>query len=485
MILNRSTNSYDSTSLTGQHKDIYDVLTSNYIIDGISMTYPSIYLTMLPLIVHDYTYHPERKFVCVLREPTYITNTWQKMLDKLTMYYNDIDSVNTNPKGIVIVKLHRNTIMKDIKNWENDHRIATAVLTIDQTTHIRLHKIGELLFVITNKYSSEFFNRIMTVMPAFFPEYKEDVELMELIQTFTTGNVGKFAELSEKYLTKYTADILQNIVKQNWKNLFKQQFDERINLLKENINRYNDTLEEYYSNVQDYLEYLRNTTIELNALQQMDTSLPEETLQYIMGIKGIVNTSFVPGSSIVTLTFSVPCRNYDVDLVQTLVNSTREDSFWRANKKYISPIFLEERYTFYLGAMLDVDFLRFKVARAQRYREAIYKIGIPSHHFYEFDCFGMNKAPLMEALKNKDYVYFFTHLLNTAGGLNFNESSRVEVMFYYAMDEQAPWNKPCVKDNVTGVFYTWKEYMGVINNEIHETDREGQVVPETTTDTTT
>lgn len=479
MVLDRS------TALTGQHRNVFSALNNTHIVDGISELYPGAYYTMLPLIVAHYKANPDHKFMYTLHDYSTPNPSWQHIMDEVYFYDSDIPNTleSEQTQGIVIVKIN-GIRAASAQHWPNEHRVATAMLTVHSNQHVRLLQIRNILYIVTTRLPSEFFNRIITIVPAFFPEYKSNPEIMEIIRLLSADKIPEFSAASKDYFNKYTTDLLKNIVKDKWIKVLQQSFVGKIAALKEKLTRDNITLEHMYEEVRQHLVLIERTVLKLEAYKTADNTIPSDVLDYILNLKGVVGTEFI-GTSTVMLTFSVPCKNYDVDLVSTMLSSAREGSYWRNNKKYLHPIFIEERYTLYLGAMLDVNFAEYTVNRSQRYRECAYEIGIPSHHFYRFDCLGMNKAPLMAALQEKDYIYFFTNLMNVAGGLNFNESAQVAEMFDCAANEITNWHKPCIKNNTTGEFYTWKKYMEVIDNEINEDDQRKQTVLTETTDTTT
>lgn len=367
--------------------------------------------------------------------------------------------------GLLVYELglSRGSYKELFTNWPNEFRTALLPLAVDPYYLTRLIDMGDYKILITNKTSPEFFNRLSLLFPFLFPELNIPI-LMELVKAYTNKTEDEFLQLGNIIIRELEDIIGRTNTVSFWENFFAEQQEQTRALLYQSKSNAEQEIAQLNQRLTAALQQLNQACLLYYGFDNQGTNQFNEIIQYVSTLPAIQDVQRI-GTGKIVFTFSTPCRNYDYELVKQMLNNPNPRSFWHKHKYPLSKIFIEERDTLYLGTMLQVDFGKFALQRAQNYTDASYTRGLPSPHFYVFDCWGMNKKPLLEALQKQDYIRFFTHLISAAGNLNFSEAGNQEELFTKAADQKAPYNKPCVKLGNTDTFLTWAEYLHFCQEE--------------------
>ena len=183
---------------------------------------------------------------------------------------------------------------------------------------------------------------------------------------------------------------------------------------------------------------------------------------------------------------SAKLNNKDL-LIKTLTNNPYLDDFWLYTESIIlrikSPVdydktkfknvhkqndtfnkvmtadFLELHWT----ACCELNFKNFTIRKANDYQDNEY---IQNTHWYNYNCFGNNTAPIAKALKEKDFLSAFMLTLTAAPLLNIYDMTVV-----HRLAENLAYNypdRPTFLNKETGKFITYAEAKQLIKEKEKE-----------------
>lgn len=425
--------------------------------------YPEIFYTALPSIYVWADKHPGTNFNVYHHKTTVgLGISWESI--RASAIFAAEHRFNTN-NGILVYELNlrRGGYKELFADWPNEHRMALLSLAVDPYYLTRLIDMGDCKILLTNKVSPEFFNRIPLLFPHLFPDMNVPI-LLDLVKEYTKGTEDSLLQLGTVIMQQLAEKLYRSNTVLFWEKFFETQHELTEKTLYQAKTTIEKELDQLNQRIVSAVQQLHQASRMYYSWKEEGVQSYKEYIDYVTNIPGIQDVA-IEDNGVVTITFAVPCRNYDYDLIKQMLKNENPKSFWHRNRYALSKIFIEEEHILFLGSMLTVDFINFRLHRARNFQEAAYVKGLPSPHFYVFDCWGMNKSPLARALKDQDYIQFFTHLTAAAGNLNFSEAGNMEALFTDAANNKSPYNKPCVAINRGAKLLTWSEYLTYCKEE--------------------
>jgi hypothetical protein len=137
-----------------------------------------------------------------------------------------------------------------------------------------------------------------------------------------------------------------------------------------------------------------------------------------------------------------------------MMNSSRANIV-NSHKNFFNKCFIEQTHTLYFHVAFVMDFINNNVGKSQfpQHPEYIVK-GCPNPHIYNHDCWGDNHAPIVKALRDKDYIVALVQALSACRGLNFSDGTVLRNWEPQLAGETWTTRYPAVLDKATGEWST-------------------------------
>jgi len=330
---------------------------------------------------------------------------------------------------------------------------------------VYLDNNGIDFLLVTSRLGPESMFRLGAMMPYLLNRKDPGLDFGEILPLYQDLSAGK----DDSYLTgllnfcrKSMGDINIERRRRTWKALMDNVGERRLNYYQSERDQALSNVNEAERRYQAYLNAYREKAIALAGAQAGTETFEadkQEFLQY-MDKNPYIEQIVKLDNTKVSLTIAIPCTNFDPEIIRQLIETKNVNTYFTRHAEAFRRIFLTEEFTLYLGSMLTVSFIDSDFKRSRNYQEARYSKGLPSPHFYVFDCWGMNKAPIMRALNDGNYIIAMTQLMSAAGNLNWTETTNMKELFEKAAAGRSPYDKPCVQ--VGENMLTWKQYLTAI-----------------------
>lgn len=330
---------------------------------------------------------------------------------------------------------------------------------------VYLDNNGIDFLLVTNRLGPESIFRLGAMMPYLLNRKDPGLdfgEILPLYQDLSAGKDDSYLMGLLNFCRKSMGDINIERRRRIWKALMDNVGERRLNYYQSERDQALSNVNEAERRYQAYLNAYREKAIALAGAQSSIGAFEADKQDFLryMDKNPYIEQVVQLDNTKVALTIAVPCTNFDPEVVRQLIETHNVKTYFTLHAEAFRRIFLTEEFTLYLGSMLTVNFIDSDFKRSRNYQEARYSKGLPSPHFYVFDCWGMNKAPIMKALNDGNYIIAMTQLLSAAGNLNWTETTNMKELFEKAAAGRSPYNKPCVQ--VGENMLTWKEYLTAI-----------------------
>lgn len=349
------------------------------------------------------------------------------------------------------------TKIREITGYE-DIEAAAYILKYDDKHIIRVIKTStDEVHILTSKYDWDLIRKIIALIPKIFTEI-ETPELTPALIKLGSGCLDEAYEIIDEI---YKASKFEETFLINKFNTLKKGLTEnKIKSIKDSIERERNKISQYEEAISAMYENILDFSKTLFALENTNSDYIEEYLDYLVHNKTITVLNVTDKS--ITLDIVAPIRYFDSDVMRKYFESNA--SFIQNNpfnKWLMEKLFISCEIQLYTQVNVILSFDRPDVCRDSY---ADYMNYIPHPHLARFNCWGNNKALIVRAISECDYIGATEQIIASAFNLNLLDLTVVtELLHTFTV---RPYNTAkSFKIKSTGEFKSYVELKEVYANE--------------------
>lgn len=415
------------------------------------------------------------------------------LLGTKVYYINDFESKehlmsNTNTiaantsQAITIhhIDAQRRTSNYSIAELPLENKAMTMALTMGTSHTVRVYKVTDDKWsIITTHLDSTFLLRVLALIPILLPRYDTPM-LRELAGALVADDVTLFKSTCNKLLETQWEEYSKNakIAK-----LYKQA-DEYTTHILHSHRTSQDSLRrqerELIGRLQDLYIAMADVDRKIFAITANDENNPlRQALDYIIPLKGvdITRIEYTNESCLLRISVCMTLFNWDVDAAETLINNTRYNVFDSAGehiKKVFKNILVEQT-----AKLWFTNNITYNVTNGEVYASTDTDTikGVPNPHLYYFNCWGSNKASIVQATRNNNIDVALAYIVSACRSWNMHDGTVMDKMLKRISDEideeydeddddvNIYIDTPCITVEDTDGLMTLREYITYVSQE--------------------
>jgi hypothetical protein len=357
------------------------------------------------------------------------------------------------------------------------------VLTQDRNHKVKVIKLDNRVFVITNRISNELVIKTLTLYPILFDiaELKDDELVKEcckkvsnkenIIECFT-----HIFKLKEEEASKALETLLIKMAKKNKGKRITELEDLEKRILR-NIQDYENSLMKYYDELDKTQSDLLGAK-ETYAKLTFDFSDVNEYLKRNTYIKSIVACPGYGSEEDLLIEFVAPITIYDPEALKRQLENLK---YYLSNSSHkfldvLKRIFVDGEYTMYCNTKVRLRLSQNDVEASKDTLHLYYTdySHMIQPHLVIFNCWGDQKSVIRKSLKDGDFISALQLMTNQVQNINFTDSTVIKNWVTKICDNHALRTIPTCLSRVDGQMWTIEQIIDQLLEEQRAAEAEAK-----------
>lgn len=373
---------------------------------------------------------------------------------------NDLEEQESYPDRAIVLKYKAVNFRIDMREFPSQNNAVDMALASSPQDKIRTKKVSDNQFNVLVESDDHYsiMLRLIALVPVLFKQLQIDDDVMEILESLAFWSGPKTSKLIKDYMEKIMPDFENSMKLNAIKSIVDSALSFTTTRRAELIDRRTAEIQNLRNQIRTLIEQNREDNYYILGVKS-DNIDREELIHQILQIKNI--KLFQKENSVrARITVQTPAH-YDKEIAKMLITQGKENIFKHSDvlRNAFTKVFVDEEYTLYFRQPYYFDFNSGHVTAAELADQDLQFEGISNPHLQRFDCWGENDTAIAEALQtNHDYTYAVTLSTVAVGVLNFTDSTVISYFTDHIRDSDSMYHTtPCLKENSTGNWLTWKE----------------------------
>ena len=368
----------------------------------------------------------------------------------------------------------------------NNFKSIAMVLTQDKTHKVKVIKLDNRAFILTNKISNELVRKTLTLYPILFdiPELKDDPIVKECCKKVANNEdiLECYTELFKLKEEEASKALEMTLVKMAKKNKQKRitELEDLEKRIQRNIQDYENSLIKYYDELDKTQSDLLGAIETYNKLK-FDFSDVNEYLKRNTYIKSVVSGQHYSDETLL-VDFVAPITIYDPEALKRQIENLK---YYLGNSSHkfldvLKRVFVDGEYTMYCNTRVRINLTTNDVDASKDNLHLYYTdyTHMIQPHLVIFNCWGDQKAPIRKSLRDGDFISVLQLITNQIQNINFTDSTVIKNWITKICDNHALRTIPTCLSRVDGQMWTIEQIVDQLLEEQRVAEAEAQAEQE-------